>query len=353
MMGLSSFRRTVFLFTSSLAIAIGGCDQVARETNSPEPETQATDLTVVTTILPITQFTNAVVGDRAKVIPLLPTNVDPHDFQAQPSDVKTLADADVLVKNGLEMEFFLDGLIANAGNTNLAVIDSSQGVEVIRNEEDHSHDHPYHHDHNQAEHHDHGEYNPHIWLDPKRAIQQVQNIRDSMIALDPEGEAIYAANAATFIAELEALDSEITNRLGPFKGKTFVTFHDFAPYFAQSYGLETQFLVDVPAEKPSPNDVKRVINAVQKSSLKTLLAEPSAGEDSFAAIAKDTGVKVSLFDPIEMGPPEAIKPNYYLDTMVSNVDNLVSSFGASTQSMVLLRPWATVEVMTQRVAVRL
>ena len=86
---------------------------------------------------------------------------------------------------------------------------------------------------------------PHIWLDPKRAIQQVENIRDGMIAVDPEGEAIYTANAAAFIADLEALDAEITEQLAPFTGQTFVAFHDFAPYFAESYGLDAEFLVDV------------------------------------------------------------------------------------------------------------
>ena len=90
------------------------------------------------------------VGDRAEVIPLVPTNVSPHDFQASPADVQTLANADVLVKNGLEMEFFLEDVIANAENLDLVLIDSSEGIAVISNEavegqsdgkaDDHNHD---------------------------------------------------------------------------------------------------------------------------------------------------------------------------------------------------------------------
>ncbi|MBE9175331.1 zinc ABC transporter substrate-binding protein [Synechocystis salina LEGE 06155] len=348
--------RTLMFLASSLAIAVSGCEPAARETDSPTAEAPATDLTVMTTILPITQFTNAVVGDRAEVIPLIPTNVDPHDFQASPTDVKNLANSRVLVKNGLEMESFLEGLIANAENPNLTVIDSSGGIATISNGSGEGHNHDKTTDHDHDHDHDHGEFNPHIWLDPKRAIQQVKNIRDGMITVDPEGTEIYTANAAKFIAELEALDGEITAKLAPFTGKTFVAFHDFAPYFAQSYDLKAEFLVDVPTDKPAPADIKRVMDTVEASNLKTILTEPSAGEDGFGAIAKDMGVQVSIFNPIEVGGPEAVSPEYYLATMRSNVNNLATSFGASTststQSVLPLGFLRPVVMVPQRVGVR-
>ena len=108
---LFPFHRTALLLASSVAVTLGSCASGTTDTaNTEAPDSAiATDLIVMTTILPITQFTNAVVGDRAEVIPLVPTNVSPHDFQASPADVQTLANADVLVKNGLEMEFFFGG----------------------------------------------------------------------------------------------------------------------------------------------------------------------------------------------------------------------------------------------------
>jgi zinc/manganese transport system substrate-binding protein len=365
---------------SSVAVALGSCatgtTDVA-DTESPDGAV-ATDLTVVTTILPITQFTNAVVGDRAEVISLIPTSVSPHDFQASPADVQALANADVLVKNGLEMETFLDDLVANAQNPNLAIIDSSEGIAVISNEAveghsdgktdapdhdhehsaaadaDHGHDHAEGeaHDHAEAGHHHDGEFNPHIWLDPKRAIQQVENIRDGMIAVDPEGEEIYTANAAAFIAELETLDAEIAEQLAPFKGQPFVAFHDFAPYFAESYNLQAQFLVDIPEENPSPEDVKRVMDTVQASNLKTILTEPSAGKDVFGALAKDLGIQVGMFNPLEVGGPESVQPNYYLSTMRQNTANLVTSFQGSAQSWLPLWQTQPVAMVPQAVGLR-
>ena len=369
------------------------------ESSDPQAEVSASDtdeLQVVTTFLPITQFTKAVVGDRAEVTQLIPLGTGPHDYQAKPSDVQLLNQADVLVQNGLEMEEFLDDMIDNAENSDLAVIDSSEGIATITSEEveahqkvisghdDEHHAHEAHGDEHHAdkahgdEHHadedhgdeyhadeahrdesvtaeavdsdhadehddhkeegvagghdhDHGEFDPHIWLDPKRAIQQVENIRDGLIAVDPEGTEEYTTNAAAYIAELDALDADIAADLAPYAGQTFISNHDFAAYFADSYDLEAEFLVGVPEENPSPEDVKNVIDIVEASNLKTLLTEPQAGQ-ALEALAADLKVQVSTFDPLETGGEGALEPDYYLLIMRQNAENLNSAFTDAPQS---------------------
>ncbi|BAU40341.1 metal ABC transporter solute-binding protein, Zn/Mn family [Leptolyngbya sp. O-77] len=379
-------KRISIVVASAIALGLGSCTTASTSNNAEsQPPTAAADtpeLRVVTTFIPMTQFTKAVAGDRAEVTQLLPTNVGPHDYQARPEDAQRIAQADVLVKNGLEMESFLDSLIENAGSSNLKVIDSSAGIATITTESiegeahDHGHSHSHDHDHNHAHDHahdhaeetaankptahshSHGEFNPHIWLDPKRAIRQVENIRDGLIAADPDGQAVYTANAAAYIQQLQALDEEIAQQLRPFANKTFVAFHDFAPYFAESYGLKADFLVDVPDVNPSPQDVKRVMDTVKASNLKTLLTEPQSGEDAFAAIAQDLDVNISTFDPMETGGPEALQPDYYIATMRQNVKALVSAFtGGSTQSTLphALPQWMpqkTTAVLPQRVSLR-
>ncbi|MEL6332604.1 MAG: zinc ABC transporter substrate-binding protein [Cyanobacteria bacterium J06626_26] len=388
-----SFQRQVqqlSIMALGAIITLGGCTTAPTTTSSeaePSEAAAADPLQVVTTFLPITQFTKAVAGDRAEVVQLLPTNVGPHDFQAKPSDIQAVASADILVKNGLEMEFFLDDMIENAENSDLVTIDSSEEIAAFASgeeghddhggekghddhgEEAHADDHGHahgeeghddhagekavhdehgeegHDDHAEADHddhgeeahaddhgHAHGEFDPHVWLDPKRAIEQVENIRDGLIAADPEGETEYTANAAAFITELQTLDADITEMLSPFAGQTFVVFHDFAAYFASSYGLEAEVLVGLPEENPSPDDVKRVVDTVQAEGLKAIMTEPQAGESSFKAIAQDLSIGVSEFDPLEVGPPEAIQPDYYLTIMRQNAENLANGFGVSTQS---------------------
>ena len=178
----------------------------------------------------------------------------------------------------------------------------------------------------------------------------MENIRDGLIAADPEGGAEYTANAEAFIAELETLDAEIANMLSPFEGQTFVVFHDFAAYFASSYGLQSEVLVGIPEENPSPEDVKRVMETVQAEGLKTILTEPQAGKESFEAIANDLNISVSVFDPLETGSSDAVLPDYYLTVMRQNAENLASSFETSEQAWIPLRVPQSVAVVHQRVS---
>jgi zinc/manganese transport system substrate-binding protein len=340
-------RSSSLLFASLLALGLSSCGPSATSPNpSQETENQTKsataeeELQVVTTFLPMTQFTKAVVRDRADVTQLLPTNSEPHDYQAKPTDVQTIANADVLVKNGLGMEAYLEDMIANANNPDLVVINASEGIATIAYGEDtHKHDHgekAESHNHQEQGHsHDHGEFDPHVWLDPKRAMEQVKNIRDQLIAVDPEGKAIYTKNAEAYLEKLETLDKDISEKLNPYTGETFITFHNFANYFADSYDLESQFLVDIPKENPSPEDVKRVIETVEEERIKTLLTEPQAGDSSFSALAKDLNINVSVFDPIATGDSEAVQPDYYLKVMRQNVNHLVSSLEGTTQSHLL------------------
>jgi zinc transport system substrate-binding protein len=327
----TSLQTIAILTVAAAPISLSGCTQ-APSAPPTAASPAATDLKVVTSTLPVTDFTKAVVGDRAEVVYLLPPNVGPHDYQSKPEDVRTLAEADVLVKNGLGLDEYLDPLIENASNTSLKIIDTSEGVQTIANEEEAGHEHGHEHEEAGAEaesgHKHEGEFNPHIWLDPKRAIEQVENIRDGLVAADPAGEKVYVANAAAYIEKLNALDQEIAAALKPFAGKEFVTYHDFAPYFAQRYALKTEFLVGVPEEDPSPADVQRVVNSAQASDLKTLLTEPQASGNPFEALAKDLQVQVSAFDPMETGSPESLESGYYLKVMRQNLKNLQTAFGA-------------------------
>ena len=275
-------------------------------------------------------------GDRAEVTQLLPTSIGSHDYQAKPSDVQAIANADVLVKNGLEVEFFLEDTIENAENADLAIIDSSEGIETLASSSDHDRGHSEGEAHSEgedrAEEQDedaHGEFDPYIWLDPKWAMEQVENIRDGLIAADPAGEAEYRTNADTFISELTALDADISETLFPFKGETFVILRDFASYFADSYGLQFTALVGISEKSPSPEDVQRVIETVQAEGLKTVLTEPQSDKASFETITDDLGISLSVFDPMETGAATAIQPDYYIKTMRQNAENLAASFESS------------------------
>lgn len=282
---------------------------------------------MVSTFLPITLFTRAVAGRCAAVTPLIPANTTPHDFQARPGDLAALRRARVLVKNGLGLESFLDGLLAAASPPRLLVIEASRGIPTLaaqRQGQGDGHGHARGTDHGPAD----AVVNPHIWLDPLRAVQQVEAIRDGLVQADPSCAAGYRRRAAAYIAQLRQLHAELTAQLRPYRGRSFVAFHDFAPYFSQRYGLKADYLVDVPEFNPSPADLQRVVVAVRRSQLRALVTEPQQGNRSFQSLATDLGVKISIFDPLETASgPASGDPATYLQVMRRNGAALREAFG--------------------------
>jgi len=106
----------------------------------------------------------------------------------------------------------------------------------------------------------------------------VENIRDGLIANDSDGASAYIENVEAHIDQLTALDQEIASRLEPYAGRTFISFHNLAFYFADSYGLNVEHLVDIPEENPSPEDVRCIIESTFRSLtdiLKVLSLKPS------------------------------------------------------------------------------
>ncbi|MFM7235779.1 MAG: metal ABC transporter solute-binding protein, Zn/Mn family [Cyanobium sp.] len=288
---------------------IGGSDRPSK----------APALKVITTFLPITLLTRAVAGDCAQVRALVPPAVGPHDFQAKPGDLLALQQARVLVKNGLGVEAFLEPLISAAANPQLQVVDSSSGVATLQDDaDDHGHGHS------------HGGVNPHIWLDPLRAAQQVETIRAALAAADPGCAEGYGRRAVATTAKLQELHRTLALKLKPYQGKAFVSFHAVAPYFAERYGLKAVALVDVPELNPTPADLQRVTAVVKANGIRALLREPQAEGPSFQALAKDLGIGIGTFDPLETGSEEASRdPATYVDTMARNGAQLVKALGGS------------------------
>jgi zinc transport system substrate-binding protein len=280
-------------------------------------------------VLPVALFTRAVAAGCAQVDSLVPANLGPHDWQATPADLARLSQADVVVINGLGLESHLDKLVDASGNTGLRRIDSSRGVVPIANPTaapggDHDHDHASEAGHASQ----HGPVNPHIWLDPRRAAQQVTTIRDGLIAADPACRSRYRANAATFLAELDRLDRDLARQFAPHAGQPLLAFHAIGPYFAQRYQLLNEALVDDPDQTPSAADLERFSRRARQSRARALVSEPQASSKAFVALATDLGLPLVSFDPLETAPADpTLASSYYLSTMRRNGQQLLQALG--------------------------
>ncbi|MEP0981102.1 zinc ABC transporter substrate-binding protein [Leptolyngbya sp. FACHB-17] len=282
---------------------------------SPAANTEK-KLRVIATFLPVYLFTKAVVGDAAQVDILIQPGTEIHEYQSTPADVQALAQADVVVKNGLGVEEFLESTIKSAQNSKLKIVDASQGIQsidqlsqVVETGKEHSHAH--------------AAGNPHVWLDPVLAKQQVENIRDGLIAADPENKAKYEANATAYLQQLAALNAEFEQRLGKFRDRTFITFHDAFPYLAKRYDLRQVAVVKIPEDQLSPADVKETIDAVKQFQAKALFSEPGVDNKLLDGLSKDLNLKLRPLDSLEAGDTN---PQHYFTAMRSNLQTLEAAF---------------------------
>ncbi|NES07870.1 MAG: zinc ABC transporter solute-binding protein [Okeania sp. SIO2F4] len=275
---------------------------------------------IVATFLPMYIFTKGVTGEGGEVEILVPPGTDPHDYQATPENARTIAEADVLVKNGLGFEEFLEKLVDGTGNSQLQEIDASQNIEPIEEKEDDHDDRDRHdHDHHHSHGHSHEEGNPHVWLDPVLAQQQVKNIRDGLIQANPNNATTYQTNANIYLQKLQQLDQEFKTRLAPFQGCKFIAFHDAYPYLAKRYNLQQMAVVELPQDNITPKDIQRVINATKEYQVKALLGEIGYDDSRVQQIAKDIGVPVKKLDPLESG---LLDPEHYFTAMRNNLKTL-------------------------------
>ncbi|MBI4680725.1 MAG: zinc ABC transporter substrate-binding protein [Nitrospirae bacterium] len=249
-------------------------------------------LKVLTTIPPLYSFTKNITGGIADVENLLPSGAGPHEYSFSPSDIKKIAKARIVIKNGVNLEAWLDKLISAGAGENLIVVDTSQGVELINKD-------------------------PHIWLSPANAIMQVKNISDALIKADPENSAAYKNNAETYIQKLKALDREIGEEAAKFKNREFVALHSAFSYFARDYGLKQAAVIyEYPDTEPSPGHMAYVMNIIKEKNIRSVFSEPQASSRIVRTIAKDLSLEVYSLDTLESGTPY---PEWYEDKMRANI----------------------------------
>lgn len=241
-----------------------------------------------------------------------------HDFQMTTADMKKAETADAFLINGAGMEGFLDKISDQLPE--LPVIDSSAGIPLIASGEDHHHDGGEGHDHDQED------YNPHLWVSITNCMEQVRNLSEGIIALDPEHEAEYRENTETYLEKLSALRDKMHSALDHVKNKDIITFHEAFPYFAEEFGLHIAAVINrEPDSQPSAKELADTIRLVRETGVKALFVEPLYPETSADIIAAETGAQVYVLDPAVSGEWDK---NAYLTAMESNLQVLAQALNS-------------------------
>ena len=247
------------------------------------PSARAQDrLNVIVSFSILGDFVKNVGGDRVEVATLVGPNGNAHVYAPSPGDAKKVADAKLVFVNGLGFEGWLERLVKASG-TKAPIVVATKSIKPLEHAGEHGHDH------------DHGQADPHAWQSVANAKIYVANIRDALIAADPAGKDAYLANAAAYLAKLDALERDVREVVAkiPADRRRVITSHSAFGYFQDAYGVSFTAPQGVSTEaEVSAKDVAAIIAQIRKQKVAAVFLENVTDPRLVEQIARETGAKV-------------------------------------------------------------
>lgn len=283
------------------AIYIGG-GGVQKVSNKPR---------VVASFYVLAELAREVGGDRVDVAGITPPGVEPHDYEPSSRQVRQVFAAKVFLFNGGGFDSWAQKLAPDAKNEGVVTRDMSSYFPLRK-----------------ARGEDREGLDPHIWLDPVLAQKEVRIIRDALIKADPKNSAVYRKNAAAYMGKLAALNKAYRDGLTGCRTRKAVTSHAAFGYLARRYDLEVLPISISPNAEPSPRRIGEISRLVKKEKIKYIFFEPLVSPKVARTIARETGAKTLVFNPIEgLTAKEAARGENYISLMKKNLKNLRLALG--------------------------
>lgn len=240
------------------------------------------------------EFAKQVGGEFVDVTVMVPAGTEPHDWEPTPKDVAKVQDADVFVYNGAGFESWVTNVLGSVDTGKLQVVEASKGIPLLENKDD-NHDGKQDEGSAQAENHD-----PHVWLDPVLAQQEVNTIADALMAKDATHAAEYKKNADAFTAKLAELDAHFQAGTSKAAKKEFVTAHTAFGYLAKRYGLTQVAIAGLsPEQEPSAGEMKDIVAFAKGHQVKTIFFETLASPKVAETVAREVGAQTAVLNPLE------------------------------------------------------
>lgn len=291
-------------------LLLTGCDssnlQGGNGENGPKK------LEVVTTFYPMYYFTKQITGNLANVIQLIPNGVEPHDWEPTAKDMVKMQDADVFIYNSRYFETWKEKVFQSIDTSHLKEVEAAGGIKLL--------------DSNGLE-----EQNgpgvskdPHVWLSPILAQQEVDNITNALKEKDPKHSEQYEENAKILKAKLHDLDQLYKDTIANAPHKEFVTQHAAFAYMAKQYGLEQIPIAGLsPDVEPTLGKLAELTKLTKKKHIDIIYFEGLTSPKVASTLANEVDAKTEVLNPIEGLTADDVKQGLdYLGVMKKNLKSL-------------------------------
>lgn len=287
-MKLKDMKSLLLLSSCLLVAACSGCS--SRTANS-----EGSDQPIITvTIEPQRYFTEAIAGDKFKVVSMVPKGSSPETYDPVPQQLVSLGDSKAYFRIGYIgfEQTWMDRLMSNTPH--IQVFDTSKGIDLILNNDDHSHHHTNGDGHDAHIH----AVEPHVWNSTTNALIIAGNTYKALAKMDKANEPYYMSRYDSLCRRILHTDSLIRRQLSaPEASKSFMIYHPALSYFARDYGLH-QISIEEGGKEPSPAHLKDLIDLCQTEDVKVIFVQPEFDKRNAETIAQQTGTRVVPINPL-------------------------------------------------------
>lgn len=299
------------------------------------PSWAADKLKVVTSFTVLGDMVRNIGGEHVALTTLVGPDGDAHVFEPTPADARALAQADLVIVNGLGFEGWIDRLVKASGYKGPLVV-ASDGIDTLKAEEDHGHGHGDAHGsdeksekHDDHHHHHEGEFDPHAWQDLANGRLYVANIARALAAADTAHADDYRRRAEAYGRELAALDRDIRSRLDavPADRRKVITSHDAFQYFGRAYGIDFHAPVGLSTEdEPSAGEVAALIRQMRDEGIRVLFVDNISDPRLVQQLAREADAVVggTLYSDSLSGSTGPAPT--YIDMFRHNVSEIAKAF---------------------------
>lgn len=303
----------LFLASSLSLLLFTGCSP------SQDPSSRET-LSVYASFYPMYDFATKIAGDKTTVVNMVPSGIEPHDWEPTAADIAGLEKADLFIYNGLNMEHWTEDVLNSLENKDLIIIEASSGINPLEG----------HHHHDEDEHDEednHHEYDPHVWLNPMNAKIELENIKNGFVQADPENKDYYEENYTKYATELDALDKEFRDTLSSLPNKDIIVAHAAFGYLCEAYGLNQVAIEGLsPDSEPDPARMAEIIDFGTDHNIKIIFFEELVSPKVAETIADAIGAKTDVLNPLEgLSDDQVTAGDDYFSIMRQNLESIKSA----------------------------
>lgn len=298
-------------------------------TKSTSQPKNNSDLTIYTSIYPLQFAVEQIGGETVTVNSIFPPGVDAHTYEPASKDVTDIAKSDAFIYMGAGLEGFAESIADALAKEDVTLVEIGKHESLFaaantnknrqsHDEINHSHDDEHNHSHDG---HDHGDYDPHIWLDPLRMMEMSEIIKNQLVKLNPEHQALYNENFKQLKKQLKKLDRDFQQVLHAKENKHILVSHAAYGYWEERYGLEQIAISGLSSSnEPSQKDLVQIIEQAKQYQLDYLIFEQNSSNRISEIIQEHIDAKTVTIHNLSTRTEKDIHHNEdYLSLMKQNL----------------------------------